>query len=41
MELMLSIIFILTDVFLYIYLAKKYKTYNVIKISKFWMKEYF
>ena len=41
MEIIILIIFLITDVILYMYLAKKYKTYNLFKISKYWMKEYF
>ncbi len=40
MKILLTILFILTDIILYIYLANKYKTYNPIRIAKFWMKEY-
>ena len=41
MEVIILIIFFITDIILYLFLAKKYKTYNLFKISKYWMKEYF
>ena len=41
MEILFTILFILTDIVLYLYLAKKYKTYNPFKVANFWIKEYF
>lgn len=39
-DIIFAIFFIATDLIIYIYLARKYKTYNPFKISKFWIKEY-
>lgn len=41
MTLLFGLLFIVTDLILYFYLAKKYKTYNLFKLAKFWTKEYF
>jgi|GEM_PF-3213970 len=39
-NLAIGIAFITTDIILYIHIAKKYKTYNFFKITKFWINEY-
>ncbi len=39
MTLLLITAFLLTDVLLYIYLARKYKSWNIFKVAKVWMKE--
>ncbi len=36
----LTVVFLLTDLVLYFYLATKYKTYNPLKIANLWIKEY-
>ena len=41
MEIIVTILFMITDIILYFFLAKKYNTYNIFKISKYWLKEYF
>ena len=41
MEIIILALFSITDIVLYIFLAKKYKTYNVFTISKYCLKEYF
>jgi hypothetical protein len=40
LDIIFTILFFITDFVIYIYLARKYKTYNPFQISKFWIKEY-
>lgn len=36
-----SISFIISEIVLYVYLSKKFRTLNPIRIAKLWIKEYF